>query len=83
MDDEVYITFLNYSTRWKITNLMLARMQSFGLKNAISQSKQTKDIVVNEAPFDEKLTVFSSYMLPLAKYIDTLHNVVNPENATS
>ena len=47
MDDEVYITFLNYSTRWKITNLMLARMQSFGLKNAISQSKQTKDIVVN------------------------------------
>ena len=35
MDDEVYITFSNCSTRWKITNLMLARMQSFGLKNAI------------------------------------------------
>lgn len=43
----------------------------------------TKDIVVNEAPFDEKLTVFSTYMLPLAKYIDTLHNVVNPGNATA
>ena len=37
MDDEVYITFSNCSTRWKITNLMLARMQSFGLKNAIFQ----------------------------------------------
>ena len=33
----------------------------------------TKDIVVNEAPFDEMLSVFSSYMLPLAKYIDNMH----------
>ncbi len=38
----------------------------------------TKDIVVNEAPFDEKLSVFSSYMLPLAKYIDNIHNVIDP-----
>ena len=38
----------------------------------------TKDIVVNEAPFDEKLSVFSTYMLPLAKYIDNIHNVINP-----
>ena len=41
----------------------------------------TKDIVVNEAPFDEKLSVFSTYMLPLAKYIDNIHNSVNPKTA--
>ena len=43
----------------------------------------TKDIVVNEAPFDEKLSVFSTYMIPLAKYIDTLHNVIIPEYTTA
>ncbi|MBE6301631.1 MAG: DEAD/DEAH box helicase [Parabacteroides distasonis] len=42
----------------------------------------TKDIVVNEAPFDEKLSVFSSYMLPLAKYIDNIHNVIEPLSIT-
>ena len=41
----------------------------------------TKEIVVNEAPFDERLSVFSSYMLPLAKYIDTIHGVISPETA--
>lgn len=41
----------------------------------------TKEIVVNEAPFDEKLSVFTPYMLPLAKYVDTLHNVVWPMTA--
>lgn len=41
----------------------------------------TKEIVVNEAPFDEKLSVFTPYMLPLAKYVDTLHNVVLPLTA--
>ena len=39
----------------------------------------TKDIVVNESPFDERLSVFDGYMLPLATYIDNIHNVVNPE----
>ena len=43
----------------------------------------TKEIVVNESPFDEKLSVFSTYMLPLAKYIDNIHNVINPEYATA
>ena len=38
----------------------------------------TKDIVVNEAPFDQKLSIFSTYMLPLAKYIDNIHQVINP-----
>lgn len=38
----------------------------------------TKDIVVNESPFDERLSVFDGYMLPLAKYIDNIHGVVNP-----
>lgn len=41
----------------------------------------TKEIVVNEAPFDERLTVFTPYMLPLAKYIDTIHAVVIPMTA--
>ena len=38
----------------------------------------TKDVVVNEPPFDERLSVFNAYMLPLAKYIDNIHNVVIP-----
>lgn len=40
----------------------------------------TKDIVVNEAPFDEKLSLFTPYMLPLAKYIDNFHQVITPQN---
>ncbi len=39
----------------------------------------TKEVVVNEAPFDEKLSVFTPYMLPLAKYVDNLHEVVMPD----
>ena len=39
----------------------------------------TKEIVVNEYPFDERLSVFSTYMMPLAKYIDNIHNVIDPE----
>ncbi|MGN1232911.1 MAG: DEAD/DEAH box helicase family protein [Candidatus Cryptobacteroides sp.] len=39
----------------------------------------SKEIVVNEAPFDERLSVFSLYMVPLAKYIDNLHNVITPQ----
>ena len=41
----------------------------------------TKEIVVNEAPFDERLSVFTPYMLPLAKYIDTIHGVITPQTA--
>ena len=41
----------------------------------------TKEIVVNEAPFDERLSVFTAYMLPLAKYIDTIHKVITPHTA--
>ena len=41
----------------------------------------TKDIVVNEAPFDEKLSVFIAYIQPLAKYIDTIHGVISPVTA--
>ena len=43
----------------------------------------TKDVVVNEAPFDERLSVFSTYMLPLAKYIDNIHGVIMPDGATA
>ena len=38
----------------------------------------TRDIVVNDPPFDERLKVFNAYMIPLAKYIDNIHNVVIP-----
>ena len=41
----------------------------------------TKEVVVNEAPFDEKLSVFTPYMVPLAKYVDTIHNVITPLTA--
>ena len=41
----------------------------------------TKEIVVNEAPFDERLSIFTPYMLPLAKYIDTIHAVITPLTA--
>ena len=33
--DEVYITFLNGSYCWKITNLLALRMQSFVQRNTI------------------------------------------------
>ena len=42
----------------------------------------TKEIVVNEAPFDERLVVFNAFLIPLAKYIDNIHNVVIPTNYT-
>ena len=38
----------------------------------------TKDIVVNDPPFDERLNVFNDYMLPLANYIDNIHAVIIP-----
>ena len=41
----------------------------------------TKETVVNEPPFDERLTVFTPYMLPLAKYIDNIHEVITPQSA--
>ncbi len=43
----------------------------------------TKEIVVNEAPFDERLAVFNAFMVPLAKYIDNIHNVIIPQGYTS
>jgi type I restriction enzyme R subunit len=38
----------------------------------------TEEIVVNDPPFDERLDVFSVYMIPLARYIENIHNVVIP-----
>ena len=43
----------------------------------------TKDIVVNEAPFDERLSVFTAYIQPLAKYIDNIHGVIMPDGASA
>ena len=39
----------------------------------------TKDIVVNESPFDERLVLFTPYMIPLGKYIDNIHNAIIPQ----
>ena len=39
----------------------------------------TKEIVVNESPFDERLVLFTPYMIPLGKYIDNIHNVIIPQ----
>ena len=41
----------------------------------------TKETVVNEAPFDERLSVFEPYIPNLAKYIDTIHSVITPLTA--
>ena len=43
----------------------------------------TKEIVVNESPFDEKLIVFSPLMIPLGKYIDSIHNAITPQGYNS
>ena len=36
----------------------------------------TKETLINEPPFDERLGIFQAYMVPLGKYIDNLHGVV-------
>lgn len=38
----------------------------------------TKEIVVNESPFDEQLPIFEEQMMPLANYIDNIHNAIIP-----
>ena len=43
----------------------------------------TKEIVVNEAPFDERLEVFNAFMIPLGKYIDNIHNVIIPQGTST
>ena len=43
----------------------------------------TKEIVVNEAPFDERLVVFNTFMIPLGKYIDNIHNVIIPQGTST
>lgn len=39
----------------------------------------TGEIVVNEAPFDERLVVFLPLMIPLRNYVDNIHNVIVPQ----
>ena len=43
----------------------------------------TKEIVVNESPFDERLVVFNALMIPLGKYIDNIHNVIIPQGTST
>ena len=66
-----------------ISDAKLNAVQEEFLSSSIQYVCETgdisKEIVVNEAPFDECLSVFSPYMVPLAKYIDNLHNVIIPQ----
>ena len=39
----------------------------------------TREIVVNDEPFSERLSIFNNYIPSLAKYIDNIHRVINPE----
>ena len=43
----------------------------------------TKEIVANEAPFDEGVAVFHLYMVQLGKYIDNIHNAIIPAPSVS
>ncbi len=43
----------------------------------------TKEIVVNESPFDERLVLFTPYMIPLGRSIDNIHNVIIPQGAST
>jgi type I restriction enzyme R subunit len=38
----------------------------------------TKEIVVNDSPFDQQLSIFAGQLQPLAKYIDQIHNAIIP-----
>lgn len=40
-----------------------------------------RETVVNESPFNERLSVFQDYMLPLRDFIDRLHDVILPDEA--
>lgn len=41
----------------------------------------TKETVVNESPFDERLAVFGAMMIPLRDYVDNIHNVIVPQGS--
>ena len=43
----------------------------------------TKEIVVNEAPFDEQLHVFNAYLIQLARYVDNMHNIIIPQGGAA
>jgi type I restriction enzyme, R subunit len=68
-----------------ISNVSLNSEQEEFLSSIISfvslNGDITRDLVVNEEPFDEKLEVFNDYMIPLSKYIDNLHMVIDPTNS--
>jgi len=52
------------------------------LNDIISYVCENGDIrpetVVNDAPFDERLEVFNDKMIPLRRYLENIHEVVDP-----
>ena len=66
------------------TNILNSEQEEF-LKTIVSyvcvNGDITKEVVLNDSPFDERLSVFSSYMIPLGRYIDNIHNVIIPKNS--
>ncbi|MBO5704268.1 MAG: hypothetical protein J6R91_06855, partial [Bacteroidaceae bacterium] len=44
----------------------------------------SREVVVNEEPFCDQLNpLFSEYLMHLANYIDTIHNVIIPKKTTT
>lgn len=66
-----------------ITGAELNSEQEEFLKTIVNFVCQNGDIdretVVNESPFNERLSVFRDYMIPLRDYIDRLHDIILPD----
>lgn len=66
-----------------ITGCKLNANQEEFLMNIISYVCENGDItretLVNESPFEENLSLFTSYVVPLREYIDIIHNVIHPQ----
>ena len=65
------------------SHFAIRAIQGEKITAAVLNGDITKDIVVNESPFEDKLSVFNTYMLPLAKYIDNIHDVINPKHTVA
>ena len=66
-----------------ITGAELNSEQEDFLKTIVNYVCQNGDIsketVVYESPFNERLSLFQEYMIPLRDYISRLHDVINPD----
>ena len=75
--DSIWDTFWTGGITNSIT--ILEQMTYLFFMKMLDDAQRTKDIVVNSAPFYERLIVFQPYMIPLGKYIDNIHTVISPQ----